>query len=49
MRIEGNVIVIAGGARGLGAYTAEYFHEHGGKIVILDVLNEYGELLAARL
>ncbi len=50
MNIDDKVIVITGGASGLGAATAEYMVEFkGAKVVLFDLNSDVGEKLAARL
>ncbi|MFQ5912450.1 MAG: SDR family NAD(P)-dependent oxidoreductase [Nitrospinota bacterium] len=48
-RFEGKVCIVAGGARGIGAKTAEMFVDEGGRVVIGDVNEELGAELAERL
>jgi len=47
--LDGKVALISGGARGLGAATAEAMVEAGAKIVIGDVLDQEGRALAERI
>lgn len=47
--ISGKVALISGGARGIGAATAEVFVASGGSVVIGDILDKEGNALAARL
>ena len=48
-RFDGKVILISGGARGMGATEARLLAAEGARIVIGDVLVEQGEKLAAEL
>ena len=48
-RFEGKVCLIAGGARGIGAKTAERFSGEGGRVVIGDLNRDLGEELAAKI
>ncbi|MCB5178116.1 glucose 1-dehydrogenase [Streptomyces antimicrobicus] len=47
--LSGKVVVITGGARGLGAATAQAVVEGGGRVLITDVLEEEGARTAAEL
>jgi NAD(P)-dependent dehydrogenase (short-subunit alcohol dehydrogenase family) len=49
MRIQSNVVLVTGGASGLGGATAEMIVENGGKVLIADVQQELGEALVAKL
>lgn len=49
MEIAGKTAFITGGASGLGAATAQILHEHGGNVVIVDVDDERGPILAGGL
>lgn len=49
MQVEGKVVVITGGASGLGEATARYFVEHGAKVSLFDMNAEAGEALCAEL
>ncbi|KAK3222340.1 hypothetical protein Dsin_009365 [Dipteronia sinensis] len=45
-RLMGKVAVISGGARGIGAATAQVFAQNGANVVIADLLDELGLSLA---
>ncbi len=49
MRIAGKVVLVTGGASGLGGASAEMVVEAGGKVLIADVNAALGEETAARL
>ncbi len=49
MNIQGKVIVITGGASGLGAATATYFVGLGAKVIMVDMNQQMGEELQGRL
>lgn len=48
-RLAGKVVMITGGARGMGASHARHFVAQGSKVVITDLLDEAGEGLAREL
>lgn len=48
-RLQGKVAIVTGGAAGIGRACAERMAEEGARVAILDVLDEAGEALAARL
>ena len=49
MEIPGKVVVITGGASGLGRATADYFVEHGARVAIFDLNEEMGNAAVAEL
>src|SRR5690606_20281463 len=49
MNIQGKVIVITGGASGLGAATATHLVEHGAKVILVDMNQEQGHALQQQL
>ncbi len=48
-RVDGKVAIITGGARGIGAMTAQKLMDAGAKVVITDVLDELGTETAESL
>ncbi|MFN8623318.1 MAG: SDR family oxidoreductase [Chloroflexota bacterium] len=46
---EGKVAILFGAARGIGAATARAFVREGGRALVVDILDEVGEALAAEL
>ena len=48
-RVDGKVVLISGGARGMGASHAEVLVREGARVVIGDVLGEEGNLVAQKL
>lgn len=49
MKIQGKVIVITGGASGLGAATATHLVEQGAKVILVDMNQEQGNALQQQL
>ncbi|QPF33195.1 SDR family NAD(P)-dependent oxidoreductase [Acinetobacter lwoffii] len=49
MNIQGKVIVITGGASGLGAATATHLVAHGAKVILVDMNQEQGQALQQQL
>ncbi|WP_099022840.1 glucose 1-dehydrogenase [Mycolicibacterium palauense] len=48
-RVDGKVVLISGGAQGMGAAHAKMLVAEGAKVVIGDILDDKGEALAAEL
>lgn len=49
MKIQGKVIVVTGGASGLGAATATHLVEQGAKVILVDMNQEQGNALQQQL
>jgi len=49
MRLENKVVLISGGAKGMGAVEAKLFAKEGAKIVIGDLLEEEGKRVEAEI
>lgn len=49
MKIQGKVIVVTGGASGLGAATATHLVEQGAKVILVDMNQEQGDALQQQL
>ena len=48
-RLDGKIVVVTGGARGIGAEIARAMIAEGAKVIIGDVLERDGETLAKEL
>lgn len=48
-RFDRKVCIVAGGSRGIGAKTCEFYTEQGGRVVIGDLNEELGEEMAAKI
>lgn len=49
MKIQGKVIVVTGGASGLGAATATHLVDQGAKVILVDMNQEQGNVLQQQL
>ena len=47
MKLDGQVALVSGGARGMGETHIRALLAEGAKVVIADILDEQGEALAA--
>ncbi len=48
-KLDGSVVIVTGGARGIGAACAGALHEAGAQVVVADVLDEPGHEVASRV
>jgi 3alpha(or 20beta)-hydroxysteroid dehydrogenase len=48
-RLEGRVVLITGGARGIGGAACELAAREGAAVVVADILDAEGEALAAAI
>ncbi|KAK9998878.1 hypothetical protein SO802_018481 [Lithocarpus litseifolius] len=48
-RLEGMIAIITGGASGIGEATVRLFVKHGARVVIADIKDEAGLILAKSL
>lgn len=48
-RVEGKVVVVTGGARGIGAAISELLAKEGAKVAITDILDEEGKRLEEKI
>ncbi|XP_010506736.1 PREDICTED: short-chain dehydrogenase reductase 3b-like [Camelina sativa] len=48
-RLDGKIVIITGGASGIGAESVRLFTEHGARVVIVDVQDGLGQNLAASI
>lgn len=49
MRLQGKNAIVTGAARGIGAAIAQLFASEGARVIIADILQEEGEIVAARI
>jgi len=48
-RLDGKIVIITGGASGIGAESVRLFTEHGARVVIVDVQDELGQNVAVSI
>ncbi|MEM7018595.1 MAG: SDR family NAD(P)-dependent oxidoreductase [Pseudomonadota bacterium] len=48
-RVDGKIVLITGAARGLGAATALKLSQAGAKVVLTDLLDEFGEQVVSKI
>lgn len=47
--MEGKIVIVTGGASGIGAESVRLFTEHGARVVIVDVQDELGKNVAVSI